>query len=98
MNQREEEQKNERWSFDHANYLHNTGGNFRIWRRKEEMTRLEENTEVIKFSTNILEAFPNEMQMQGVKIGILSDISKSLAVIADAMTEAGGKEKKDGTQ
>ena len=51
------------------------------------MTRLEENTEVIEFSTKILEAFPNEMQMNGVKIGVLADISKSLAIIADAMTE-----------
>lgn len=51
------------------------------------MTRLEENTAVIEFSTNILEISTNDMQMQGVKIGILADISKSLAVIADAITE-----------
>lgn len=60
------------------------------------MTRLEENTAVIDFSTQILEACPNDMQMKGIKIAVLADISKSLAVIADAMTEAGGKE--NGTQ
>lgn len=51
------------------------------------MTRLGENTAVIDFSTRILEAGPNDMQMKGVKIAVLADISKSLAVIADAMTE-----------
>lgn len=51
------------------------------------MTRVEENTVTIEISAEILEIPVNEMQMQGVKIAILADISKSLAVIADAMTE-----------
>lgn len=51
------------------------------------MTRVEENTVTIEISAEILEIPVNEMPMQGVKIAILADISKSLAVIADAMTE-----------
>ena len=51
------------------------------------MTRLEENNHALEFATEILETLPNEAQMKGVQIGILADISKSLAVIADAMTE-----------
>lgn len=60
------------------------------------MTRVEENTAAIEYATKILETLPNEMQMEAIKIGMLSDISRSLAIIADAMTEAGGKE--NGTQ
>lgn len=51
------------------------------------MKRLEENTVVIEYSTKIMEACPNDMQMEGLKLAVLADISKSLAVIADAMTE-----------
>ena len=51
------------------------------------MKRLEENTVVIEYSTKIMEACPNDMQMGGLKLAVLADISKSLAVIADAMTE-----------
>lgn len=51
------------------------------------MTRLEENTAVIDYSTRIMEIGPNDMQMEGLKLAALADISKSLAVIADAMTE-----------
>lgn len=51
------------------------------------MKRLEENTVVIEYSAKIMEACPNDMQMEGLKLAVLADISKSLAVIADAMTE-----------
>lgn len=51
------------------------------------MTRVEENTAAIEYATKILETLPNEMQMEAIKIGMLSDISRSLAIIADAITE-----------
>lgn len=57
------------------------------------MTRVEENNASIDISAKILETLPNEAQMKGVQIGILADISRSLAVIADAVTE-----KQEGTK
>lgn len=51
------------------------------------MTRLEENTAVIEFTTKFLEISPGESRMEGLKLAVIADISKSLAVIADAITE-----------
>ena len=51
------------------------------------MKRLEENTVAIEYLTKIMETCQNDMQMGGLKLAVLADISKSLAVIADAMTE-----------
>ena len=59
------------------------------------MTRVKENTMVIEYSTKIMEACPNDMQMEGLKLAVLADISKSLAVIADAMTEKQEEKKNE---
>ena len=51
------------------------------------MTRVEENNAAILYITQILEIGPSPMQVEGLTVAVLADISKSLAVIADAMTE-----------
>ena len=51
------------------------------------MTRVEENNNAISYISQILEIGPSPMQVEGLKIAALADISKSLAVIADATTE-----------
>lgn len=56
------------------------------------MTRVEENNSAILYITQILELGPSPLQMEGLTIAALADISKSMAVIADAMTEKQEKE------
>ena len=51
------------------------------------MTRVEENNAAILYITQILEIGPSPMQVEGLTVAALADISKSLAVIADATTE-----------
>lgn len=51
------------------------------------MTRVEENNSAILYITQVLEIGPSPMQMEGLTVAALADISKSLAVIADAITE-----------